>query len=242
MKLTKYILFLSLFYFSNVFGAQDYNKFVGTAKNDAGEIVYYEDHQVEHNDQGQIIRIQTRYLRPNKKKEIFARLESKFLTSGFVPVSSFEDLRNGHQENTSLEDGELFIIHSNSSTEKKSKKALELTSNMVMGQGYHNYIVSNLDDFEVDEKRVLDFVVPAKQTYYKFNLTYLGEKKENPDLVTLRLDITNWFLSLFASKIEVDYDPKSKRLMAYRGLTNIEDDDGDNQSLNITFQYIEEKK
>jgi|GEM_PF-1374943 hypothetical protein len=241
MKLTKYIIFLSLFYISNVFGAQDYNKFVGTAKNDAGKVVYYEDHQVEHNEQGQITRIQTRYLRPNDKKDIFARLESKFMTSSFVPVSTFEDFRNGHQEKTSLENGKLIIVHSNTSTDKKSKESMKITSNMVMGQGYHNYIVSNLQEFKVNEKRTLDFVVPAKQTYYKFDLTYLGKKDEKSNLVTFRLDITNWFLSLFASKIEVDYDPKSKRLMGYRGLTNIEDDNGDNQSLNITFQYPEDK-
>lgn len=243
MTVIKYFIILHALQISTLLMAQEYNKFSGTAKNEAGEIVYYEDHQVEHNDKGQVKRILTRYLRPNQNKDIFARLESKFHKSNFVPESLFEDFRNDHIEKTSLDlkKNHLIIKHSTKSSGETSEKVLDLTKQMVMGQGYHNYIVENLKEFEVDETRTLDFVVPAKKDYYKFNLTYLGQKNSKSDIVTFRLDITNWVLRLFASKIEVDYDPGTKRLMAYRGLTNIENDKGDSQSLNITYEYPEEK-
>lgn len=238
----KLCLSLSVLY-SGFAWAQDYNKFEGTAKNEAGEIVYYEEHQVEHNKQGQVKQILTRYLRPNDKREMFARLESKFHKSTYVPESTFEDFRFNEREESFISKGkeQLTLKHTDAQTDKTSTEVLKITSKMVMGQGYHNYILAKLDEFEVGQKRTLDFVVAAKQTSHEFDLTYLGRKKVDSDLVTFRLDITNWFYRLFADKIEVDYHPGNKRIMAYRGLTNISDDEGDSQSLIITYSYPEEK-
>lgn len=244
MTLIKYFIIIMALQIPTRVLAEDYSKFTGTAKNEMGEVVYYEAHRVEHNDRGQVVNILTRYLQPNEGKEVFARLESTFNKSNFLPESLFEDFRNSHIEKTLLdiENNNLTIIHSNKTNKKTSKEVLELSNKMVMGQGYHNYIVKNLDSFKVNEKRVLDFVVPAKKDYYQFNLTYLGKKNSKTKLVTFRLDITNWILRLFARKIEVDYNPKTKRLMAYRGLTNIESEEGDAQSLRITYKYPEDEK
>lgn len=245
MKYFKHLSFAIALLLSGILCAKETKEshdFFGTAKDESGEVVYYEDHHVEYTQEGHVAKIETKYLRPNKDREVFARLESRFDQSKFVPESEFEDLRFKHIEKTYVDASKNKLTIEHIDKKDKSKEVLELTRNMVLGQGYHNYIITHLNKFKPNEKRTLDFVVPAKQTFYKFDLTYLGKKSKSSQNVTLRLDITNWFLKLFASKIEVEYDPETKRLMAYRGLTNIVNDEGDNQSLNITFEYPKTKR
>lgn len=238
MKNIKIFIFVTLLVSSFNLSART-EQFRGVARTSEGEIAYIEQHEIKYNDQGFVDTVVTRYMRPTGEGEIFARLESYFSeATKFVPKSIFTDFRFNHQEETIVSEDKktLEIIHTDLDSKKTKSKKIEVTPQMVLGQGYHNYILNDFDVFKKGEKRVLDFVVPARLDYYRFDLTYVGLLKKEERRV-FRLDITNWVLKLFADKILVTYDDKSKRLMSYEGLTNIPDDNGKNQSLLITFEY-----
>lgn len=214
-------------------------KFRGVARNNKGEIAYIEQHEILYNKNGLVEKVITRYLRPKDESVMFAKLESYFdQATNYVPRSIFTDLRFQQKEETKISDDKkkLEIIHTDLKTDKSKSKTLDISDSMVMGQGYHNYILTNFENFKKGEKRTLDFVVPARQDFYRFDLTYVGLlEKENRKV--FRLDITSWVLRLFADKILVTYDAATKRLMSYEGLTNITDDQGKNQSLTISMEY-----
>lgn len=241
MKKIKQLIIFVLIFSSFGLSART-EQFRGVARDSKGETAYIEQHEIKYNDQGFVETVVTRYMRPKGDGEIFARLESYFSEgTKFVPKSIFTDFRFNHQEETivSADKKTLEIVHTDLDSKKTKSKTVEISPQMVLGQGYHNYILNDFEKFNIGEKRTLDFVVPARLDYYRFDLTYVGLLKTEQRRV-FRLDITNWVLKLFADKILVTYDDKSKRLMTYEGLTNIPDDNGKNQSLVISMEYDQE--
>jgi hypothetical protein len=60
-----------------------------------------------------------------------------------------------------------------------------------------------------------------------------GEEK---GLLKFVMKTQSAILRLFAPKLEVWYSPEGK-LMRYRGLSNLSDDKGNNQNVEITYTY-----
>lgn len=216
--------------------------FEGHAYTEDGKLAYIEQHILEQNEQGLAKKVTTRYFRPDGSGP-FASLTSTFdgpMPS--LPSTVFQDQRFKRQEIVNFDNNQetLVITHLDEVTERKKVERLRVTEQMVHSQGYHNLIVANFDRFKPGKTQVLDFVVPSRRAAYQFDLTFLGEL-ENKN-IGLQLDIKNWFLRLFAEKIVVEYDPETKYLMRYTGLTNIPNDKGENQSLDIKMIYDQASK
>ncbi len=209
-----------------------------------GDVSYLEKHEVHQTAEGRAVKVITKYFRPDGVTE-FASLESYFDSRHeFLPRTIFIDQRFNHKEEVLFENNEetLVIRHTNLETKKVKEERMKITEAMVHGQGYHNLVVKNLPSLKPKQKMALDFVVPSRRAYYRFDLTFLGKGvgvSAKSDWVALRLDINNWFLRMFADHISVEYDPNTRRLMTYSGLTNIPNDKGDNQSLLIRMEYAD---
>jgi hypothetical protein len=213
--------------------------FQGEAFNDKNEMVYREYHQLKMDEKGLAAQVTTYYTKPDSK-EPFAQLVSIFdQNNSSLPRTLFIDERFGTREEVTFDnDGKTLIITQTEIKRDRTKESrLSVTSEMVHGQGYHNFILNNFDNFKAGNTRQVDFVVPSRMSSYKFELTALGVVNKEPELVGFQLDIKNWFLRMFADKIVVQYDAKSRKLMSYHGLTNIQDDKGQSQSLKVHFNY-----
>lgn len=213
--------------------------FTGKAvDNKTGKVIYLEKHKVEYRDE-LVQKVTTVYTDPNGKE--FARLNSEFKANFHLPNSEFIDKRNGYKEVTELETiGKevRFQVKTISKTGKEKKRNLEIDDNLVCGQGYHNYIIKNLQNFKVGETRELKFIIPSMRDYFTFDLTYLGPlDSSKPDEVSLRLDITNFILRMFADKILVTYSLKDKKLLKYVGLTNITNEEDEQYDATITYTF-----
>jgi hypothetical protein len=235
------LLTIPLIFFSVYAEASSTEIFHGRAQNDAGELVYLERHQIHLNEKGLVTHIQTTYTSPDQK-EPFAQLDSWFDENLTVPRSKFVDQRTQLKEEVSFENNgqTLVIARTEGANGRTRTQRLRVTDAMVHGQGYHNLIVRDFEQFTSNPKRMLDFVVPSRQTSYRFDLSFLGLDESQAPWVAFRLDISNWFLRMFADKIVVHYDPQTRRLMRYEGLTNIQSDRGENQSLTIQMIYSED--
>lgn len=196
--------------------------------------IYHEDHKVEYI--GKLVnKVITTYTTPEGKQ--IAKLTSTFKENPQLPDTEFIDNRTGYKEITRLK-GDEYHIETISPKGKKKNGSLSVKDNLVCGQGYHNFIISNMDTFKVGEKRELRFIIPSMRDYFTFDLTYLGPlNKEKPDEVTFRLDITNWILKMFADKIQVTYSKKDKILLRYEGLTNLKNDEGDQYDAILTYTF-----
>lgn len=221
-----------LSFFSNALAFDYY--FRGTAKREDGTIAYYENHFVTAKEE-LVQKVRTVYSRmKNGKEKKFAELISEFKgNNDYIPDSVYTDDRFKTQEITRLDGDTLWIIHKDLKKNKEKKKSIKTRSNMVLGQGYHNYIIKNFDQFKTSEVRKLKFVVTAQMDYFTFKLIFKGQDAGQKKF---GLQISSWVLSMFADELDVRYDLQ-KRLALFKGLTNIPNDEGDNEVLSISFEY-----
>lgn len=227
MNVFKFIS-VSLFLLQSVFANQNFSS---VAKTEDGEFAYAEKHTVTY-EKGLVKSVQTQYLDKNDK--VFATLTSRFSDNPYLPDSDFLDKRNNYFEETRLK-GDQYIVktgYKNKSSSTKSK-SLDVKKNMVSGQGFHNFVVTNYNSLKKETE--INFVVPSMRTDFSFDVSEVDIKKE--DQSKFRLKISSWLLSLIASEIVVTYDDKDKKLLVYNGLTNLKDEDGDQYNALIKYNY-----
>lgn len=213
------------------------SSFQGIARNEGGEIVYTEVHRMLYQE-SRPRRNQTRYL--NAEGQQFAILESNFTPHPYVPSYRFKDMRFGRSEGTVVEDGLVRLYWRRSADAAIKARTLPLTDNMITGQGLHVFLQDHLQklvDRDVVEK--VNFLIPLEGEQYPFRIRHLTGPGSSPGTVSFRVEIDNWFLRLFAPYIEVRYHRATKRLLYYKGPSNLLDANREVQNVTITYEYEE---
>jgi hypothetical protein len=211
--------------------------FVGHAVNSKKELVYTENTKVIETAAGLTKEIQTDYKNP--KGETIATMTSSFDKKDFIPNVVFEDLRFQIKETIQLsEDGKSLLIELIDNKKKTTQKSnLKISDKMVAGPGFNNFLIANFEALKNTPKgKNIDFVVLAKADDFNFDIV---KKEESEKSITFVMKIHNWFLRQFLAPINVEYDQKTKRLLRFEGLTNIQTEKGKPQELTITYIYNE---
>jgi hypothetical protein len=89
---------------------------------------------------------------------------------------------------------------------------------------------------EIISAKKLDllFLIPGRLDAYNF---YLKVKKSSSETVEFDIEIDNWFLRMFAPKLELVYDRKKGRLLLYKGLSNLTDENKKMMNVEISYKY-----
>jgi hypothetical protein len=205
--------------------------FKGTARDqESKKVVYLEEHDLETDPQGLVKKLHTRYLRPDGSP--LASITSDFSRHPTVPDAVFEDRRFKRRETSTLSpDAREVTLRVVVDGQELHKKSFKVNHGLVVGQGFDNFIRKN---FEALAKGTipLTFGVMAKADVFDFLGTRRGDGAGS-----FGIKIDSMFLRLFLDELRVDYDPTSKRLLRYRGLSNIPTDQGKDQMVDITYEY-----
>jgi hypothetical protein len=207
--------------------------FRGTAR-EAGKIVYFEDHDVQFDDQGIVLEATTTYNNPEGK--ILAILTSDFRNSLSLPDHVFKDERTMTQYGIRREAGKV-ILFSKDRGKIETSKVLDDKGDIdrlqVGCQGFNYYLKGRTNFLKSIRSQPVLFMVPGDLTTYKFVLEYLGETQDQ--VVDFKVKIENWFFRAFAPELEFKYDKKIDRIVWYKGISNIKNNDG--QVMNVTIDY-----
>lgn len=211
--------------------------FEGIAKDRKGKAQYIENHVTTIKD-GVTVKIITTYLEPGTRKE-FARLESDFSKNPFVPDMFYEDKRNRYRVDAKVDGDKVVLMKTETKRGQKRtrKREINIKSNLMMSQGYHNFIVQNMDTFKPGQEIPIIFLAANRMEAFDFKVTYQGPESKGSNRVKFKLEIDNWFIGMFAPELKVTYDKKTKRILAFDGVTNVLDEDGEVQDLVIEFTY-----
>jgi hypothetical protein len=202
----------------------------GEAKDEDGNLLYREKHEVKY-DNGRVQNSLTSYRDPSGRE--FATLESDYRLSVVMPTYVFEDYRSGHKEGLRFEGGRYYIFDRDSEEEEKAK-VLDDDTNVYSCQGWHYYLVDNLERVEGGDDLIVRLIFPNRLRPYTFKILSMGSEG---DTVKVKVRIANWLLSLFVPHLEVVYDKNKRKLIEYYGVSNIVDADGELQKVHITYQY-----
>jgi len=186
-------------------------------------------------ENGRPQRNETRY-RDAKGDEI-AVLKSNFTTHPYVPSYSFEDRRFGRQDGTFVDGNWVKIYGRADQNAPVQQDQIRLENDMVTGQGLHVYLRDHLDELaEGDAIRQVRFLVPLEGRDFVFRIRRLNAPGA-PDVAAFNIEADSWLLRLFAPTLEVRYDRATRRLLSYRGASNLLGAGRNVQNVTITYRY-----
>lgn len=234
MKLILGILFLLLH--ASVALEAKTEKFIGKAYDSKGNLVYTEKHTKVYKN-GKIKKSETLYYQG--QEEPVASLTSKYDLGPQYGEYEFVDKRLGYRDGASIENKKVILYRKEGSDSKKETSELELSDSQVIGQGFHHYIVQVFDRLMSGETIPVQLVFPGRLTQYDFRIRKIDHKD---GIAVIKLDVDNWFFRLFAPSIECEYEIKTKRLMKYRGVSNLKNTDSRSKKLKpykvkINYEY-----
>lgn len=198
-----------------------------------GQIVYIEKHEIEEDDTGKVLRAKTSYLRPDQS--IIATLESDFSLSLTNAQHEMLDMRDGNRYGVRWENGTAIMWDKKKDGKERTEK---ITTNfadgklVIGGQGLHYYMRDKLSELK-NKKLAIAILIPGKLDWYSFLVEYQGE---DAGLMKFVIKAQSAFLRLFAPRLEVWYSADGK-LQRYKGLSNLSDDKGGNQSVEIKYRF-----
>lgn len=209
-------------------------KSIGRAYNEQGRLLYIENHQSTFSG-NQLTNLKTSYSKPESKKE-FGSINSDFSKNPFVPTYQFKDERFGRYASIKWSDGKIISTARENSKEKETIKQFDPTKKTVTGQGLHNFLISNISEFQKNPKlkEEIIFLIPMNQDSYSFRIK-VKELKE--DTIQFRVEADSWLFRIVAPHIDVTYDLKSKRLLIYEGPSNLLTDDQKKSKVRIKYKY-----
>lgn len=157
----------------------------------------------------------------------FARKEISYSLSVLAPAFSFRDVRHDYQEGLRWQNGSPMVWHIKNGV--RSDKPLSNKSNLVADAGFDEFIRLRWSTLTNEGRQTLNFALPSRLNSYGFKLQDTGNtvyRNEQAQVFSLGLE---GLLGLIAPDIEVLYSKETRRLLRFKGISNIRDDSGKEQ-------------
>lgn len=195
-------------------------------------LIYTEKHYPKTALNGLYDSLQTDYLDQENKK--FASIQSNFNKDRFVPDSYFEDYRFGTKEEISYNPSTSVVTVKNESKTSKDTGSFKIVKNSVAGQGFHNFIIKHFSEL-LQNKKKISIIVPHKKDFYHF---VIEKEQQESDVVYFKISPENFILKQLVTPIKLEYSISKKQLLRFYGLSNLEDNRGKSQIVDIRYEYI----
>jgi len=206
-------------------------KFTGRAVNSDGNLEYVEYHTVKHKN-GKVSESQTIYYDPNSKK--IGALISDYSYGPRLGSYTFRDIRGQYEDGAKVTADQIWLFRKKSPEADIEEKYLPRKENQIVGQGFHQFILENLESIARGRIFHVLLVLPSRLDHFEFRIR---TRKIEGDTVYIRLEIDNWFLRLFAPHVDADYSLQTRRLLRYQGISNLTDASGKHKEVTITYSY-----
>lgn len=206
-----------------------------TAKSVDGRVVYVERHEISLSEKGRPLRARTEYIRQNggQRAELMTDLSQGLAAPGYV----FSDESDGSSHGVEVRTDE-FVVWKKSGKSPREEKILRKDifppgALVAAGQGLHFYLSENLQSIPREGFTRVKMLIPGRLDYYSFRLSV---EKEDERSVSFKMEVDNMLLRLFVSSLRFRYAKSTGRLLSYSGLSNLPDEKGNLQSVEIEYE------
>lgn len=196
--------------------------FTGFARSlDTGDLLYVESHAVA--DPGGANEERVVIYRCSAESAPFARKHLDYRAARTAPAFDFDDARNGFAEGLNREGNSLTVFARAGTQAPVRAERLNNRGPLVADAGFDEFVRERWAELERGSALRVPFLVPSLQGSVNFRARKVSETVIDGELASvIRLSLAGpvgWFLS----DIDVSYRKLDRRLMRYRGLTNIRD-------------------
>ena len=219
-------------FFSSLSMAEELPDVIGEVYSlDGKQALYTEQHY--YSDDGERHRVV--YL--SLDGQAFAHKEVDYRSGKLTPVFRQEDTRTSEVIEVKWEGEQLSISYLSDDNSAQQQKVIKAKSPLVIDAGFDNFIRENWALLSRGEK--LQFHFPAPTRLRLVNL--IVEGKQCSYVATSQrcfsINAANWLVKLLVDPIELGYDNTNQQLMRFRGLANINDENGKGIKVDIRYHY-----
>lgn len=196
----------------------------------SGNLLYRETHQLTLSD-GQPVSGIVEYSDPDGN--LIARKTNRYRANPATPDFDLQDRRSDYREQASLsQDSWTLSRTENGETERKTPGNPRYQA--VVDAGFDEFVRQHWDALLKGDTVPFSFAVPARLDWIDFRL--IPEKVTDTTL-TVEMKLKSRMLAWLLDPIRLTYDRDTKRLLTYRGLTNIRDASGEGIHAEIRYRY-----
>ncbi|WP_039948382.1 hypothetical protein [Leptospira fainei] len=212
-------------------------RFSGTAYElETGKLLYRDMHE-EFWENGKHTRSVVRYVDPEGK--IFATKRISFLRNRSLPDFNLQDLRDGYLEGGELESGTRVRLFARRKKEDPIKeKVVDGGDLSALDGGFDYFVDDHWNELLAGKRIAFRIFVPVELDTFRF---YVEKTKSEPYMgkpaLFLRMRIESSILSVFVKPIDLIYDMESRRIMEYKGTSNINNEKGKSYIVRIVYDF-----
>ena len=182
---------------------------VGEARDPESGELLYYEHYYCTDDQ---LKCSVFYLRPDD--QLIASKRIDYQPSKKAPALSFRDFRLDRQVTIDRVD-----------------------TDAVVDAGFDNFVRLQWQDLSEGEEVRFPFRMVGRDDPIDMRASRAGPCSDDKLCLKIRLD--SWLLGSFVDPIQLTYDRDSQRLMRFRGISNLKNDQGRSQKVEIQYRYRE---
>jgi len=207
---------------------EDRIAYVGEARAADGTLLY-EEHHLLRTTAGQPKDRQVTYRCPDGRA--FARKEVDYAEPLFAPQFRLEDARFGYIEG--FAGGAAFVRAGSAASEQR--ETIKAGSALVVDAGFDEFLRAQWDTLQQGKSVALEFLVPSRLSAYRFKVRKVRDEAIFGDPSSVFELAVSGLFGWFADPLEVGYRNTDRRLMHFKGLTNIRQTLDSNISAEIRF-------
>ena len=195
--------------------------------------LYVEEHEERYTD-GRRNMLITTYR--DTEGRVIAKRSVDFSRSTLVPDFRTEDVRSGYMEGAERVAEGVRLYWRKTAEDPVEEKIVNIPSPAVVDAGFNNFVQERWDSIMDGQTLEMNFGLPFALDYYQFRLYKDEETVQNGrNAVVVRCEIDSFILRLFVQPIILVYDIETRRLVSYKGISNINDETGKSLLVNIEY-------
>lgn len=214
-------------------GAGD-SSFTGYARSlDGRALLYVESHAISASGTAGEARVVL--YRCSDGTAPFARKELDYAANRIAPAFAFEDARSGFAKGLQRSTHGLEVFERAGADARPRTEVLARAGALVADAGFDEFVLARWDSLEQGAPAEVPFLVPSRLDSVNFKVRKVAEAIiEGEAANVFRLSVAG-ALGWFVPDIDVSYRKRDRRLVRYRGITNIRDAAGSMLAAQIDF-------
>lgn len=205
---------------------------------DSDELLYSEHHYINLNQSNQYDNAYVEYKKPNG--EVFAKKDLDFSKHALIPDMRFIDLRSNLTSLLTKTENTVRVEHIKQQNLQHETIEIESNKRIVADAGFDRLVVEYWDQLLAKKKIKFEILSLDRSALIAFKLATVDIDNER---LQLSIEPQNWLIRLLMNPIYLQYERSSKRLLEYKGLTNIISEKNgelqtDNYVAHIKYRYF----
>jgi hypothetical protein len=208
--------------------------FTGYARSlESGALLYVESHAVSQYGSTDEARVVLYRCAPGSAP--FARKELSYAADRIAPSFHFDDARSGFSESFARGSAGLTVSERAGLSAQRRSATLAATPSLVADAGFDEFVRTRWSQLERGESANVPFLVPSRLASVGFHVRKSADTVVDGEPASvIRLSLAGP-LGWFVPDIDVTYRKQDRRLLRYRGITNLRDADGHMIEAQIDF-------